>query len=62
MKDKSKIKQLREQRGLSLKKVAKELGVSHVAIIKWESGENFPKKNHLLNYAKILGCPITDFF
>lgn len=62
MKEKSKIKKMREKRGLSLKQAAKAIGVSHVAIIKWEHGKAFPKKDNLVKYARILDCSIADFF
>lgn len=41
------LKELREEKGLSVNFLAKELKVSHASIIRWESGERVPSIDNL---------------
>ena len=62
MKNESKIKELRKKQNLSIKELAVKMNVSHVAVVKWESGETFPRAKLLPKLSKILKCSISDFF
>ena len=42
------LKELREEKGLSIKMLAKELGVSDVAIGRWEKGLRVPNIDVLI--------------
>jgi len=41
------VRQLRKQRGLTLRKLATEIGVSTPALCRWEKGETRPKKSNI---------------
>ena len=56
----AKIRQLRERRGMTQKQLADALGLSHVAICLWETGENVPTIQNLYRLADILGCDARD--
>jgi transcriptional regulator with XRE-family HTH domain len=56
------IRLIREQRGLSLRALAKRCGLSINAISLIERGENSPTVSSLQLLAKALELPITDFF
>ncbi len=50
------LRDLREEKGLSINNLAKELKVSHSTIIRWENGEQVPNIDYLLliaNYFKV---------
>lgn len=36
------LKELREEKGLTLSQLAREIGVSHVAILRWENKTRIP--------------------
>ena len=57
-----KIKEYRLQLNLRQIDIAKELGISKVAVSKWEKGTMNPRVEHLPKLAKILKCNISDFF
>lgn len=61
MKGKS-FKKMREKAKLTQKEVGDSVGVSHVAVGKWESGETMPRAGLLPKLAKLYKCKITDFF
>lgn len=44
MQFKDRLKELREEAGLSINKIAEIMGVSKVSAWQWESGLNFPKE------------------
>ncbi|HKJ28125.1 MAG TPA: XRE family transcriptional regulator [Anaerolineales bacterium] len=56
------IWKLRKQRGLSLRSLASQCGLSITAISKIERGENSPTVASLHQLAAALEVPITDFF
>ena len=60
MKDKfpEKIKDLREEMGISQEKLADELGVSHGIISFWENGKREPKLSNLVLIAEYFGVSI----
>lgn len=56
----SKLKELREEKGLSQVELARELGFTQSAIAKWESGERNPSLDLLISIAKFFGVT-TDY-
>ena len=60
MKDKfpEKIKDLREEKGISQEKLADELGISHGIISFWENGKREPKLSNLILLAQYFGVSI----
>ncbi len=54
------IKELRIERGLSLQKLANEIGVDKHAIIFWENETNEPKANYIVKLAKYFDVS-TDY-
>ena len=42
--------------------LAKKMGVSSVAVAKWENGKAFPSADKLPDLAKALGVPIDALF
>jgi transcriptional regulator with XRE-family HTH domain len=57
-----KIKEYRKEYGITQQHLADLLGVSCQAISKWERGECYPDIALLPLIAKVIGCPIDDFF
>ena len=55
-----KIKELREEKGLSQKKLADGIGTSQRNIGRWENEENEPTMSQLIKLAKYFNCSI-DF-
>ena len=54
------IRELREERGLSLMSLAKAIGVSDTAICKWENQLAEPKLSYILRMADFFNCS-ADF-
>lgn len=54
------IKELRLEKGLSLQKLANEIGVDKHAIIYWEQEINEPKANYIVKLAQYFGVT-TDY-
>ena len=46
------LKDLREEKGLSISALAKELKVDHSSIVRWEKGERVPSIDNLYIIAK----------
>ncbi len=59
MKDK-RIKELRCEREISQRALAKAIGASPKAINFWELGVNEPKASYIISLAKFFGVP-TDY-
>lgn len=57
-----KIRELRLERGASIKAVADSLGVSPQAVGKWERGEAYPQASLLPKLADILGVSIDALY
>ncbi len=55
METKDRIKKLRSDAGLTQSELAKKCSVSRVAVTHWESGQNVPKGQSLLNISIALG-------
>ena len=51
----NKLKRLRAERGLTLKEVSKQAGVSERAYCKWEAGEILSTGRKMLKLAKFFG-------
>lgn len=51
----TKIKELREGKGLTQQKLADTIGVSRTAIYQWETGTYQPEGDNLINLAGALG-------
>lgn len=57
-----KIKNLREQAGITQEEMAKHFGVDRSAIAKWETGCAKPSVDKLPLLAKLLGCTIDELY
>ena len=57
-----KLRQLREKARLSQADIAEILGVSQMAVSKWELGQSAPRVSMLPRIAKVLRCKVGDFF
>ncbi|MFJ9903948.1 helix-turn-helix domain-containing protein [Streptomyces sp. NPDC101152] len=47
-------RELRESNKLSQAEVARDVGVTHVAVMRWEKGERRPRGNNALAYHRVL--------
>ena len=56
------IKELRERRGLTRIQVADRLGLSIVAVRKWERGQAYPSADKLPALADLLHCSIDELY
>ncbi|MBE7082931.1 MAG: helix-turn-helix transcriptional regulator [Clostridiales bacterium] len=54
------LKELRNERKLSLKQLVKEIGVSDIAISRWENNLRIPNIEALIKLAQFFGVS-TDF-
>lgn len=57
-----KIRDYRRENSLSQSDFGKLLGVSAQAVCKWENGICYPDITFLPHLARIIGCPIDEFF
>ncbi len=56
------LRELRIAANLTQADVANYLGVSHVAVVRWEQGKAYPSTGKLPLLAKLFGCSIDDLF
>lgn len=56
----AKIRQLREQLGMSQRQLAAALGLDPSAVCLWENGKTVPTINNLYRLADVLGCDARD--
>ncbi len=56
------IKELRERRGLTRIQVADRLGLSVVAVRKWECGQAYPSADKLPALADLFHCSIDELY
>ena len=54
------LKELRAEAGLTQTAVAKQMGVSHDSIKRWENGETAPKIDQAVTLAKVYGVGIDE--
>ena len=54
------LKELRESKNLTIRQLSKELGISHVAVHRWESGKRYPSYEYLIMLAKFFNVS-TDY-
>ena len=52
------LKELREEAGVSMLELARAIGVSDAAICKWENGLAEPKIGYIVELAEYFDCPI----
>ena len=50
----------RQEKGMTQAQVAESVGVSHVAVSKWENGSSDPSTTNLLALAKLYGVPAEE--
>ena len=55
-----KIRQMREEVGLSQQKLADSIGVGRTTVTMWETGANTPPTKMLKVLAKVLGCTVDE--
>lgn len=55
---KLRVRELREQRGLTQEELADRLGVEPPAVSKWERGLAFPRPDKLVAMADIFDCTV----
>lgn len=55
---KERLKELRIEKGLSQDKLAKQVGLTHTAILLWEQGKRVPNLDACIALAKFFGCSI----
>lgn len=53
-----KLREIRQNVGLSQKQIAIELGVSYPTVSEWESGKKTPTAKNLERLASLLGCSV----
>ena len=56
------IRELREDLGLSQRDLSKLVGVGQSVLCQWEKGDKFPKSERLPALAPALCCEISDLF
>ena len=54
------IKRYRTLKGISLRKFGELVGLSHMAIKKYEQGELMPDGDKLIKFAEVLECKVSD--
>lgn len=54
------LKNLREKSGLSQEELADKMDVSRQSVSKWETGEAYPKMEHIFALTDILDCRLGD--
>ena len=57
-----KLREWRKARGLPLKRVSQDFGVSEATWHRWERGSRFPAPQNLRLLSEFIGAPICDFF
>lgn len=56
----TRLRDLREEAGLSMMELAREIGVSDAAVCKWENGLAEPKLSYIIRLAEYFDCS-TDY-
>lgn len=55
---KDRLKELREDAGVSMQELADAIGVSNASICKWENGVSEPKVSYLIKLATYFDCTV----
>lgn len=55
-----KIKEMREQRGITQVELAQKLSVQQSAIAAWETGKSMPRAERFVRLAEILNCSVDE--
>ncbi len=58
----NRIKELREEAGISQQKLAEKVGATQQAVGQWEQGICMPRADKLPEIAKVLECDVSDLF
>ena len=56
------IRELREQSGLTRSEVARRMGVKHTSVLQWETGKAMPAAAKLPKRADLFGCSIDALY
>ena len=54
----ARLRELREESGVSMLELAHAIGVSDAAVCKWENGKAEPKIGYIIKLAEYFDCPI----
>lgn len=54
----NRLKELRMERSWTQGQLAKKMGVTRTAVVKWESGKAYPTTEKLIELARIFECTI----
>lgn len=54
------IKQFREAAGMTKTDLARRMGVTHQAVIRWEQGGSYPTAAKLLQLADLFHCSVDE--
>jgi transcriptional regulator with XRE-family HTH domain len=60
MANKSRLRELREAKGISLRELARQIGEEHSNVRYWETSGNLPRSNVLVPMAKALGVTVEQ--
>jgi len=55
-----KLKEYREQEGITQEGLAELLNVSNKSISKWELGKGYPSKKNMIKISEVLNVPLED--
>lgn len=55
-----KLKQFRQDNGLSQNELGKKVGYTQQAVAKWESGESEPNSKTLIKLSQIFNCSVDE--
>ena len=56
-----KIKEIRLNKGMTLKEFGKLFGTSKSIVYRWENGTSLPSKSRLKKIADLIGMPVSEF-
>lgn len=56
------IREYREQAGMTQRQLGVQMGVDCSSVTKWETEVALPKARELPRLAQVLGCSISDLF
>lgn len=60
MANKTRLRELREAKGISLRELARQIGEEHSNVRYWETSGNLPRSNVLIPMAKALGVTVEE--